>query len=77
MDPRPELDYEAGLEDGIIETVPTPAPAFPRSNPTRRPLGVRAHHVVEDLSYVRTDLIGIAIVATVATAFVVGMAFVI
>jgi hypothetical protein len=37
---------------------------------------VRAHHVSEDLSYVRTDLITIAIMSTISVAFVVAMAFV-
>jgi hypothetical protein len=44
--------------------------------PTRRPLGVRAHHVTEDYSYVRSDLLLVAAVSVVSLAFVVGMSFV-
>lgn len=46
-----------------------------RGPATRRQLGVRAHHVQEDLSHVRTDLIAIAIVSAITLAFVVGMSF--
>jgi hypothetical protein len=43
---------------------------------TRRPLGVRAHHVSADYRYVRTDLIAVTIVSLAAIAFVVGMSFI-
>lgn len=61
----------------LAEAVPASSPEPDRVAPaSRRSLGVRAHHVSEDLSYVRTDLITIAIMSTISVAFVVAMAFV-
>jgi len=35
----------------------------------------REHHVTKDYSYVHKDLIAVAVVSTVALAFIVGMSF--
>jgi hypothetical protein len=58
------------------ETAASRVAPIPVKAPTRRPLGVRAHHVTEDYSYVRSDLLLVAAVSVVSLAFVVGMSFV-
>jgi uncharacterized membrane protein len=60
-------------EEAVLAARPEPERVAPTS---RRTLGVRAHHVIDDLSYVRTDLITIAIMSAISVAFVVAMAFV-
>jgi hypothetical protein len=66
---------------------PEPAPASEaaglspaearRSAPVRRALGNRAHHVTEDYSYVRHDLLFVGVIGVVVMAFIVAMSFVI
>lgn len=61
----------------------TTSPASTGEHTARAPLrrsvpvvGVREHHVTTDYSYVKKDLALVVVVTTIATAFIVGMSFV-
>jgi hypothetical protein len=65
--PATSLPRPGASQDGAL--------AAPRSSGTRRTPGHhRAHHVTTDYRYVRKDLTGIAIVGSIALAFILGMA---
>jgi hypothetical protein len=76
--PGPTLPRPAAAE--VAKSGPAAAAAIAEvpvaKGRTRRPLGVRAHHVSADYRYVRTDLIAVTVVSVAAIAFVVGMSFV-
>ncbi len=44
---------------------------------TRRGPAARAHHVTNDYSYVRTDLLTVAAIGVVVVGFILGMSFLI
>jgi hypothetical protein len=51
-------------------------PAASRTAP-RRPAALQVHHVTEDYSHVRRDLLAIAAVGAITLGFIVALAFVI
>ena len=68
--PRP--DAEASATDASEESVAAVSAGEPRAR--RRHAGP-THHVAQDYSYVRTDLIAVAIVGAISLAFVFGASF--
>lgn len=68
--PRPGVEDVMEGESGATEQ-----PEVVHEARARRHHAAPRHHVREDYSYVRTDLIGVAVVGAVTLAFVVGASF--
>ena len=73
--PRP-TNVEAVQDEPLAKAEPVASVHASTRAPGRRVPGVRAHHVLADYRYVRSDLMLVAGVSAVCTAFVVAMAFV-
>ncbi|MGH2608084.1 MAG: hypothetical protein ACRDHF_03255 [Tepidiformaceae bacterium] len=65
--PATSLPRPAAAEEGAV--------AAPRASGSRRSAAHhRSHHVTTDYRYVRKDLTSIAVIGTIALAFIIGMA---
>ncbi len=69
MLPRPTQAATGAVAEEVA-AVPSPR------RPLRVPQGPREHHITTDYSYVRKDLLAIAVVSAVTFGFVVAMSFV-
>jgi hypothetical protein len=75
--PRPANNVTAELE-GVVNAPTTAAPTTAASRgSTARRGQPRDHHVTNDYSYVRKDLVTVAAVGVVVVGFIVGMSYVV